>query len=280
MKEPIVASAFFKNLSLKLGEGTRVRFWQDNWVGEKSLDKLFPGLFSLSVQQHELVANMGWFEGHVWRWTLAWERELSIAEQAQLDALQLILQNAHPHRSVKDQVLWEGKKTFSTKALITEANKIKSSNGTVDNLASTVWMKIAPPKIEFMTWLALLGKLNTREMLQQKGIIAAEANLCTFCSAHSESCDHLLMSCAVSWRVWKAIADELDVRIETKPTFRQFYEWWIRRRAHNHIRKRFTLLAFFATTWSLWHMRNMMIFQSQAYDHHLMCQTIKWRICT
>jgi len=222
---------------------------------------------------------MGWFEGHAWRWTLAWARELNIAEKTHLDTLQSLLQHAHPQRNVKDQVLWEGKETFSTKALIAEANKMNSRNVTVDSLASTVWMKIAPPKVEFMTWLALLGKLNTREMLQRKGIIAAEANTCTFCSAYLETGDHLLMSCAVSWRVWKTIVDELDVKTEAQQTFRLFYDWWMTRRSRNLIRKRFIILAFFATTWSLWHMRNMMIFQGQIYDHQLICHTIKWRIC-
>ena len=164
-----------------------------------------------------------------------------------------------------------------------EANKLSRGSVAVDSLASTFWMKIAPPKVEFMTWLALLGKLNTRDLLQRKGIIAAEANKCTFCAAHPETGDHLLMGCAVSWRVWKHIMEELHMKIETKQTFRQFYDWWMSRRmsrsSQNCARKRFIILGFFATTWSIWQKRNMIIFQDQTYDHQAMCQTVKWRIC-
>jgi len=160
-----------------------------------------------------------------------------------------------------------------------EANKLSRGSVAVDSLASTFWMKIAPPKVKFMTWLALLGKLNTRDLLQRKGIIAAEANKCTFCAAHPETGDHLLMGCAVSWRVWKNIAEELGMKIEAKQTFQQFYDWWMTRRSQSCVRKRFIIIGFFATTWSIWRKRNMMIFQDQLYDHQSMCHTIKWRIC-
>ena len=49
LKESAVSITFFKNLSLKLGEGTRVMFWQDIWADEKPLKMLFPMLFSMSM---------------------------------------------------------------------------------------------------------------------------------------------------------------------------------------------------------------------------------------
>jgi len=278
VEESGVSKAFFKNLSVRLGEGTRVTFWLDVWVDVKPLKVIFPMLFPLSMQQNELVANMGWFEGPIWRWTSAWARELTSEEQAQLDALQVVPQKFHPQRNVKDQILWDKKENFTARALVTEAGKISNGNVAVDNLTSTVWMNVAPPKVEFMAWLALLGKLNTREMLVRKGIIPAEANICTFCSEHSESGDHLLMGCAFSWNVWKCIAEELGMKIEAQQTFRQFYDWFMTRRTSNRVRKRFFILTFFATTWSIWNKRNMMVFHNQSYDHHSLCHTIKWRI--
>jgi len=279
LKESPVSAAFFKHLSLRLGAGTRLRFWQDTWAGERPLKVLFPMLFSLSMQKYDLIANMGWFEGQTWRWTLAWAREMDIVEQEQLDALQTLLQHTHPQRGVNDQALWKGKESFSTKALIAEANTLNRGSVAVDNLASTVWMKIAPPKVEFMTWLALLGKLNTRDLLQRKGIITAEVNTCTFCAAYQETGDHLLMGCVNSWRVWENIAEELGISIEAKQTYREFYEWWMSRRVQNPVWKKFIIVGFFATTWSIWQKRNMMIFQEQTYDHQSLCQTIKWRMC-
>ena len=166
--ESPATKAFFKNLSLRLGEGSRVAFWLDVWADVNPLRVVFPMLYSVSSQQNELIADMGWFEGHLWRWTLSWKRELTAEEQAQLTNLQIVLQQNHPKRNVNDQVLWCKKEAFSTRSLVAEACKLRNENVVVDNLASTVWMNIAPPKVEFMTWLALLGKLNTKNASEER----------------------------------------------------------------------------------------------------------------
>jgi len=49
----------------------RVRFWEDLWTGDTTLQNAFPSLYRVSSQQKEVINNMGWFEGDVWRWVLA-----------------------------------------------------------------------------------------------------------------------------------------------------------------------------------------------------------------
>jgi len=166
---------------------------------------------------------MGWFEGQVWRWTLSWKRELTLEEQIQLANLQGVQQH-HPLRNEIDRILWCKKDTFGTKELVSKASKLSHEHAVVDNLTSTVWMSIAPPKVEFMLWLALLGKLNTREMLVKKGIIPLEANLFSFCPSQPETIDHLLLSCTISWNIWSNIVGDLGVRIERHQSFRLFYD--------------------------------------------------------
>jgi len=51
IEESPATKVFFKNLSIKLGEGRRVAFWLDAWADEKSLKVVFPMLYSLSTQQ-------------------------------------------------------------------------------------------------------------------------------------------------------------------------------------------------------------------------------------
>ena len=144
---------------------------------------------------------MGWFEGNLWRWTLSWKREPSVEEQEQISSLQAILQQQQPDRNASDQLLWCGKPAFATNSLAAEACRISLENVAVDHLAPTVWMNIAPPKVEFMVWLALLGRLNTKDMMVRKKIIPQECNLCSFCSLHAETCNHLLVHCSVAWQV-------------------------------------------------------------------------------
>lgn len=45
-------------LRLKIGEGNRVRFWEDVWVGDKSFSVLFPNLFRLSSKHNAPISAL------------------------------------------------------------------------------------------------------------------------------------------------------------------------------------------------------------------------------
>jgi len=272
------SKAFFGNLSIKLGNGRRVKFWQDVWLLSRPLKAEFPRLFRKSSQQNDFIANMGWYEGTTWRWTLAWNREFTLADQQQLERLLDMLQHHYPTRQSDDSIQWCKKSKLSIKDLTAKASQLIPNRAIVDSLVSTVWKNIAPPKVEFMVWLALLGKLNTRDMLERKKVTSPDMNLCSFCNNSPETLDHVLLSCPFPWAIWINIAENLGLRLVIHQNFRLFYEWWMRRRYPNTLRKKFHILAFFATAWSLWSTRNMVVFQNHIYDHPTLCHTIQWRI--
>ena len=91
-KETPTSRAFFENISVRIGNGSRVKFWLDKWAHKLALRELFPMLFTLSSQQLETISNMGWFEGQLWRWTLTWKRQPSPEEQEHIIELQALLQ--------------------------------------------------------------------------------------------------------------------------------------------------------------------------------------------
>ena len=123
-KETPTSKAFFEHISVRIGNGSRVKFWLDVWAHRKSLKELFPMLFTLSSQQSEIISNMGWFEGHLSRWTLSWKREPSAEEQEQISTLQAILQQQQPDRNAGDQLLWCEKPAFATNSLAAEACRL------------------------------------------------------------------------------------------------------------------------------------------------------------
>jgi hypothetical protein len=43
----------------KLVCGNSIKFWKNIWVGDQTLEQLFPRLFSMSAQQDEVVRDMG-----------------------------------------------------------------------------------------------------------------------------------------------------------------------------------------------------------------------------
>uniref|UniRef100_A0A7C8ZX61 Reverse transcriptase zinc-binding domain-containing protein n=1 Tax=Opuntia streptacantha TaxID=393608 RepID=A0A7C8ZX61_OPUST len=156
-----------------------------------------------------------------------------------------------------------------------ERAKDATSKGHKTPPNSTNWKDVL---VELMAWLALLGKLNTRERLVKKRIIPAELNKCTFCSNHSEDINHLLLSCQISWRVWKAIAEELGGQITCPNSIRSFYADWLNQRFANRTRRKLWIATFFATIWSLWMKRNGIIFNQEKLDLNDLLHIIKWRV--
>ncbi|KAF5184183.1 hypothetical protein FRX31_026231 [Thalictrum thalictroides] len=50
---------FKENISCRLGDGNRVRFWLDVWVGSETLKMRFPYIFIVSNNKLGVVSSMG-----------------------------------------------------------------------------------------------------------------------------------------------------------------------------------------------------------------------------
>ena len=109
-------------------------------------------------------------------------------------------------------------------------------------------MNLAPPKVEFFMWLALLGKLNTKELLWKKGLLQEDQLKCPFCLAQTENLNHILMSCPISWTIWCTIAKDLDQLLSMPGNFRQHFEEWMKRQWRNTVIKKLWRSTFFAVS--------------------------------
>ena len=143
ISENPVIQAFFQHIKVQVGDGRRVKFWEDIWIGGTSLQNVFPNLYRVSSQQKEVIGNMGWFEGDSWRWVLAWKRVLSLEESHKELQLHNILQQHNPRRSAKDSLGWGQSDKFSIKSLYAKAVNQMENEGSVDRLVCSVWQKLA-----------------------------------------------------------------------------------------------------------------------------------------
>ena len=148
----------------------------------------------------------------------------------------------------------------------------------VDSMVCSVWMNLTPPKVEFFMWLTLLGKLNTKEMLYKKGVLSVNQTSCTFCSAQSESLDHVLLQCPFSWKVWSSIADDLGQKLVLHTTFKQFYNACLSVQWRSKCLKKLWISTVFAVTWRLWMVRNELIFQQKELNFAEVCHSIRWKV--
>jgi len=129
-----------------------------------------------------------------------------------------------------------------------------------------------------MVWLALMGKLNTKDMLARKSMIAEDRNACTFCTEQIEDIHHLLVTCQVSWNTWKTLAEDFGQAIEHCTDLKVFYGNWLRRRFPNKTARKLWITSFFAIVWSTWMHRNEIVFNQQQLDERALGQLIKWRV--
>jgi len=71
---------FFNNIMWELGDGTKIRLWEDIWSGSIALKDRFPILYSMSLETGKAINEVTkWVnvEGReVLSWKFIWRREL------------------------------------------------------------------------------------------------------------------------------------------------------------------------------------------------------------
>jgi len=44
-----------------VGDGTRIHFWNDKWIGDNTLKSLYPKLYVYSVDKEACISEVLWF---------------------------------------------------------------------------------------------------------------------------------------------------------------------------------------------------------------------------
>ena len=74
-----------------IGNGKSTCFWEDTWIGDKSLRVQFSRLYSMSLQQRTTIDECGIRDGALWLWNLQWRWEFFQWELQLVVALQNLL---------------------------------------------------------------------------------------------------------------------------------------------------------------------------------------------
>ena len=71
---------FDKRIRWKYGNGSRIRFWEDWWVGDEKLMTKFSRLYSVSVYNKRVVSDFGMWNRdgtlETFTWQILWRRKL------------------------------------------------------------------------------------------------------------------------------------------------------------------------------------------------------------
>ena len=192
---------FHNHVAWKVGNGDKIRFWDDAWVDNNKLKFQFPRLYSISLDKGKLVGELGRWEELGWSWRLRWRRARFEWEKSMEADLMNLITGKIANKESEDSIVWSGdtEGIFSVKsAYLTLCN---SPNGVLHNVYSLLWQAKAKRKEVCTAWRALLGRLPTYDNLIRRGLVV-NSSLCVLCKAAEESTQHIFINSIFAQRVW------------------------------------------------------------------------------
>lgn len=96
----------------KLGDGRKISFWNEVWLGEEKLRIAYPRLYSAASSKEATVYDLDVWRDGVWCWRLEWHRGLFTWENVVMDNLLLTLQNCAVNQNREDSWSWLGQARF------------------------------------------------------------------------------------------------------------------------------------------------------------------------
>jgi hypothetical protein len=202
---------FPKNVSSVLGDGKRIGFWKEKWIGVAPLQELFPNLYAKEADQFVMVAKrlVGQSLNRIWNWN--WCNNMTANEEDELEEMQQLLFGVEVVEDQQDIWRWiaDSAGLFSIKSvyvlLLNGRNMIDINQATVAALES-LWKNDIPSKVGVFGWRLILEKLPTRAPLATRGILSnTHYFVCVFYFHDSEDCRHFFFNCHIVKQVWSCI---------------------------------------------------------------------------
>ncbi|KAG8062309.1 hypothetical protein GUJ93_ZPchr0003g17029 [Zizania palustris] len=229
--------------------GTTISLWFDQWK-DLPLHIALPRLFSFA--RHHKCSLRAFLENP----DLATHFFLPLSEEAfgELSQLQLLFMDIQ-HDSASNDIwnyIW-GSEVFSTKKFYYNTYR----HCTIHSTYRWLWACRCSNKLKVFFWLLLKDRLNTRNILRRKKVpLPRQEYDCPMCAIpHEETSQHLFFDCAFSTSCWSKIgltwppADSCPERVA---------------RARGALSCRFSLEILVSGAWSLWLLRNNVVFRHQS----------------
>ncbi|XP_057518489.1 uncharacterized protein LOC130799411 [Amaranthus tricolor] len=267
-----------EGMLISVGIGNSVQFWHDRWCEAGILKRIFPRLFTISLQKNSLISQMGEWNEISWVWNLKWRRVLYEWENEEVRRLKEIIVHKGPNKERKDGVYWKhsGSLCYPTKCITAKINEVYTPF-LPRPIVNIVWQKFIPPRAKLSVWLANLEKLKTGDFLVEKGIINPQEAACPFCSLQLESNSHILFTCRFSWSAWMEILKWWGLSTALHNRYNKFSIQWLGL-VKNRMCPDFWALILGCVIRSLWYERNQIKFKLKIPNFHNFVYSLKIRI--
>jgi hypothetical protein len=150
-----------RGLTYILGDGKKIRFWLDVWMGSCALKVTFPRLFEICNQQEWSVSRV-LRDGNL---NMTFRRNFGAAQEVEWADLTTMMENTHLTLSL-DTMRWVFEKSgqFSITSLYRELVFL----GVVNKWMMSLWRARLPLKIKSFLWKICNDKIQSVEELKKK----------------------------------------------------------------------------------------------------------------
>ena len=248
-----------QNTYLALGNGRRISFWKDVWCGEEALSLMFPNLFRLTAQKNARVADLWDWDCGDGGWNPIFLRSFNDWEMEEVDRFLQVLYRKQIRPLMKDKILFKGSRNdaFSVKSMY----RVLDCSPQVAFPSCSIWNPVIPPRMGFFAWEASWGKVLTLDQLKRRG--RALANRCFLCEEDEEDINHLLLHYKKARMLWDLLLSIVGTSWVFPNSVIQMLLSW-QGAPVGKKRKNIWIAAPVCLFWTVWHNRNMLVFENRA----------------
>ena len=92
----------------KVGAGSNILFWSDYWIGNDTLKKRYPRIFSNSVLKEGSIDKYGIWHENQWIWQIKWRKEWFLWETEIINEFMDELKTIKIDACRNDEWIWVG----------------------------------------------------------------------------------------------------------------------------------------------------------------------------
>ncbi|XP_074361988.1 uncharacterized protein LOC141702189 [Apium graveolens] len=178
--QQILGEGFSSFIKFNIGPNSVFSFWHDPWANGKSLIHISDSIVS-TAESTSMVPISVYLRNGVW--------DLPSSNHVDIIEVRNIVHSVQITRY--DAIYWDGLLTRTIK--ISDIwNSIRTSNDLMP-WADFVWNSFSIPKCSFITWLAILNILLTRDHMLMFGMQVDQ--VCVLCNIDRESIHHIFSEC-------------------------------------------------------------------------------------
>ncbi|KAF1877282.1 hypothetical protein Lal_00012053, partial [Lupinus albus] len=267
---------FDDNIWKEIGDGLQTLFWHDIWVGNQSLKLVFPRLFRLASNNQSRVCDNGVWRDDVWKWDIVWRRSLFGRDESLAKNLYDLIHNHSCKRSSLDRWRWSLDASGDYVVKTAYLAQLTHQQSLIGKELTNCWINYVSLTICCFVWKLIRGRFPTwDELFKRNVIIRVDDMLCIFCNNHVETVDHLFVSCDFASSIWKCFYAWLQISVINPSLVLDSLK------LHDFVRRgccpKLWRMFWFTVVWSLWIMRNKVIFMEKKTSYVNLIEIIQIR---